>query len=262
MKLGASVVFAVLLLVPSTASAATSVSLLRAADGVRLEVKVTSKKPFKKATKPTGVKVTAGGATYKLKKFASTRKSSTWRSAPSAALEALGGQKVKLKITTKGKAKTTRPKVPALPALPAPPGPTPPTPPQLQLTRDDAAGQTALANAGDLLLEWYSFGSTGLTAEYRRIWLLTDGSFRINIVDWNSVSGESCRQAITGTWAFKEGYTTTVNGGGVVVKLAMTPFGGATADDIVVLSYTEPNRVWVGPQLTEYARNPQIMQNC
>ena len=60
--------FAVLLLVPSTASAATSLSLLRAADGVRLEVKVTSKKPFKKATRPTGVKVTAGGATYKLKK--------------------------------------------------------------------------------------------------------------------------------------------------------------------------------------------------
>ena len=81
-------------------------------------------------------------------------------------------------------------------------------------------------------------------------------------MDWNSVSGESCRQAVTGTWTFKEGYTTTYGGGGVVLKLAMTPFGGQTADDIVVLSYTEPNRVWVGPQLTAYERNPQIMQNC
>ena len=46
--------------------------------------------------------------------------------------------------------------------------------------------------AGDLLLEWYSFGSSGRTAEYRRLWFLSDGSFRINIIDWNDVSGESC----------------------------------------------------------------------
>ena len=39
---------------------------------------------------------------------------------------------------------------------------------------------------GALLLEWYSFGSSGITAEYRRIWFLADGTFRLNVKDWNT----------------------------------------------------------------------------
>ena len=175
-KLVPLVVLAAIVALPSTASAAvkTKVSLLRAADGVRLEVKVTSTKRFTKATRPRGVRVTGGGASYKLKRVASSRKSTTWRSDPNAALEALGGSKVKVRIATRARTRTVRPTVPALP-----PAPTPL--PQIDLTRDDAAGQAALATAGDLLLEWAQFGS--VTAEYRRIWALGDGSFRLNVVD-------------------------------------------------------------------------------
>jgi hypothetical protein len=243
------------LVVPAAASAAvkTTVSLVRDAAGVRVEVKVSSTKRFTKATKPRGVKVTAAGASYKLKRVASTRKSTTWRSDPAAALEALGGQKVKVRISTRAKTRTVRPTVTALP-----PAPTPT--PQIDLTRDDAAGQAALATAGDLLLEWASFAS--VTAEYRRIWMLADGTFRLNIIDWNNVSGEMCRQAVTGTWAFKEGYTTTYNGGGVVVKVTLTLSNGQVGDDIVAFSNADPSHVWVGPQLVQYSRNPQIMQNC
>lgn len=240
---------------PATASAAvkTKVALVRDAAGVRIEVKVSSTKKFTKATKPRGVKVTAAGASYKLKKVASTRKSTTWRSDPAAALEAVGGQKVKVRISTRRKARTVKPTVTALP-----PAATPM--PQIDLTRDDATGQNAMAVAGDLLLEWASFGS--YTAEYRRIWMLADGTFRLNVIDWNNVSGEMCREAVTGTWAFKEGYTTTYNGGGVVVKVTLTLSNGQTGDDIIAFSNVDASHVWVGPQLVQYERNPQIMQNC
>jgi hypothetical protein len=263
-KLVPLVVLAALVALPATASAAvkTRVSLLRAADGVRLEVKVSSTKRFTKATRPRGVKVTAGGASYKLKRVASSRKSTTWRSDPNAALEALGGTKVKVRITTRGRARTVRPTVPALPpvaGLPAPPGGTPA--PQIDLTRDDAAGQNALATAGDLLLEWAQFSGT-YSAEYRRIWMLADGSFRLNIIDYLDPAGETCRQSVTGTWAFKEGYTTTYNGGGVVVKVTITLSTGQTGDDIVAFANGDPNHVYVGAQLVQYERNPQIMQNC
>jgi hypothetical protein len=257
-KLVPLVVLTAIVALPSTASAAvkTKVSLLRAADGVRLEVKVTSTKRFTKATRPRGVRVSGGGASYKLKRVANRRKSTTWRSDPNAALEALGGTKVRVRISTRARTRTVRPNVPALPPAPAPPTPLP----QIDLTRDDAAGQAALAAAGDLLLEWAQFGS--VTAEYRRIWALSDGSFRLNIIDWNNVSGEICRQSVTGTWAFKEGYTTTYNGGGVVIKVTVTLSNGQTGDDILAFSNVDASKVWVGPQLVQYERNPQIMQNC
>lgn len=252
-----------LLALPATASAAvkTKVSLLRAADGVRIEVKVTSTKRFTKATRPRAVKVTGGGTTYKLKRVANARKSTTWRSDPAAALEALGGQKINVRISTRAKTRTVKPTLTALPpapALPAPPGGTPA--PQLDLTRDDAAGQAAIGAAGDLLLEWASFGS--VTAEYRRIWMLADGTFRLNIKDWNNVSGEICRESVTGTWVFKEGYTTTYNGGGVVVKVTLTLSNGQVGDDIIAFSNVDPSKVWVGANLVQYERNPQIRQDC
>jgi hypothetical protein len=92
--------------------------------------------------------------------------------------------------------------------------------------------------------------------------MLADGTFRLNVIDWNNVSGEMCREAVTGTWAFKEGYTTTYNGGGVVVKVTVTLSNGQTGDDIVAFSNVDASHVWVGPQLVQYERNPQIMQNC
>jgi hypothetical protein len=231
---------------------------------VQLQVRLTSKKPFTRATRPRAVKVIAGSSSYKLKRGKATRKSSTWRSPvmtgdDETALTKLVDTRVKVQVKTKRGKRTVRAKVPPLP----PPTTTNPPPPTAgpQLVRNDAAGQAAM-NAGDLLLEWAEFGASGETAEYRRIWLLQDGSFRRNIIDWNSVSGEICRESVTGTWAFKEGYTTTYNGGGVVVKLTITLSSGQTGDDILAFPNANPNVVYVGTQSTAYQRNPQIMQNC
>src|SRR4051794_38203845 len=71
-------------------------SILREAAGVRLQVRVTSKRRFTADTRPRSVKVTAGDVTYKLKKKSSKAKSSTWRTklqsgAAAQALEALAG---------------------------------------------------------------------------------------------------------------------------------------------------------------------------
>ena len=114
--------------------------------------------------------------------------------------------------------------------------------------------------AGDLLLEWASFGS--VTAEYRRLWFVADGTFRLNIVDWMQQTGEKCRQSFTGTWTFKEGYTTDHNGGGVVVKIGITSSAGS-GDEVLAFANAEPGYVYVGPQApVQYERNPQIIQNC
>jgi hypothetical protein len=102
----------------------------------------------------------------------------------------------------------------------------------------------------------------GSGAEYRRIWLLTDGTFRLNVIDWNDVSGESCRETRTGTWTFKEGYTTTQNGGGVVVKVTVSLSSGQSGDDVLAFPNANPNVVYVGAQGVAYQRNPQIAQNC
>ena len=67
---------------------------------------------------------------------------------------------------------------------------------------------------------------------------------------------------MTGTWAFKEGYTTSYNGGGVVVKVTLTLSNGQTGDDIIAFSNVDPAHVWVGAQLVQYSRNPQIVQDC
>ena len=107
----------------------------------------------------------------------------------------------------------------------------------------------------------YEFGASGLTAEYRRRWLLQDGSFRRNVVDWMDGPGETCRESVTGTWAFKEGYTTTYNGGGVVVKLTITLSNGQSGDDVLAFPYSS-STVYVGTNSIPYERNPQIMQNC
>jgi hypothetical protein len=260
MKLSAALaVLASLLLAPAASAAVkTKVSLLNTrSGGVQLQVRITSSKSFTRATKPRAVKVSSGASAFKLKLAKAARKASTWRSAEKTGndrttLTQLVDKRVKVQVKTKRGKRTVRAKVPPLPPV---------TPPPSQLVRDDAAGQAAM-NAGDLLLEWASFGASGRTAEYRRIWILQDGSFRRNIIDWNDVSGEICREAVTGTWAFKEGYTTTYNGGGVVVKLTITLDSGQSGDDILAFANAAPNTVYVGTQGTPYERNPQIAQNC
>jgi hypothetical protein len=265
----AAVVAALLFAAPaSAASLNATVSLQRAGDNATIEVKLTSARPFTAKTKPKSVKV----GSIKLSRVSQKRKVSTWRSAPrpAAQIEALAGKKVSIKVTTRAGTRTVRGNAGALPPAPKLPGQTTPAPPapapgtigQAQLTRNDAAGQAAMAG-GDLLLEWASFGASGRTAEYRRIWFYADGSFRQNFIDWNDVSGEICNHSLTGTWTFKEGYTTDYGGGGVVVKLGFAFSNGQSGDDLIGFPNGNSKTVYVGAQGTlAYERNPQIMQNC
>jgi hypothetical protein len=265
----AAVVAALILASPaSAASLKATVSLQRAGDNATIEVKLTSSRPFTAKTKPKSVKV----GSLKLRRVSQKGKVSTWRSAarPAAQIEALAGKKVSIKVTTRAGTKTVRGNAGALPPAPKLPGQTTPAPPapapgtigQAQLTRNDAAGQAAMAG-GDLLLEWASFGASGRTAEYRRIWFYADGSFRQNFIDWNDVSGEICNHSLTGSWTFKEGYTTDYGGGGVVIKLGFTFSNGQSGDDLIAIPNGNSSTVYVGAQSTlAYGRNPQIMQNC
>ena len=259
----AAVVAALVFAAPaSAASLKAKVSLQRAADKALIEVKLTS------SARPKSVKV----GSLKLSRVSQKGKVSTWRSAvrPVAQIEALAGKKLSIKVTTRAGTKTVRAAAGALPPAPKEPGQTTPAPPapapgnvgQAQLTRNDAAGQAALAG-GDLLLEWASFGSSGRTAEYRRIWFYGDGSFRQNFIDWNDVSGEICNHSLTGSWTFKEGYTTDYGGGGVVVKIGFAFSTGQTGDDLIAFPNGNSNTVYVGVQDTKaYERNPNMAQNC
>lgn len=251
---------------PPAASAAAlkaKVTLQRSGDTATVEVKLTASRAFTARTRPRSVKV----GSLKLSRVSQKGKVSTWRSAarPAAQIEALAGKKLSIKVTTRAGSKTVRGNAGALPpaqTTPAPPAPAPGTIGQAQLTRNDAAGQAAMAG-GDLLLEWASFGASGRTAEYRRIWFYADGSFRQNFINWNDVSGEACDRAITGMWTFKEGYTTDYGGGGVVVKLGFTFSNGQSGDDLIAFPNGNSSTVYVGVQGTlTYERNPQIAQNC
>jgi hypothetical protein len=265
MKTTVAVVLAALLFAApaSAASLKATVTLARAGDKATIAVKLTS------PTRPKSVKV----GSIKLSRISQKGKVSTWRSAarPVAQIEALAGKKLSIKVTTRTGTKTVRATAGALPPAPKLPGQTTPAPPtpapgnvgQAQLTRNDAAGQAAMVTGNDLLLEWASFGSSGQTAEYRRIWFYADGSFRQNFINWNSVSGEICDHSLVGSWTFKEGYTTDYGGGGVVVKIGFTLNNGQSGDDLIAFPNGNSNTVYVGVQDTKaYERNPQIMQNC
>jgi len=255
---------AMLVLAPTAGAAVkASAALQRSGDAFVLQVRVTSTKAFTASTRPRSVKV----GSLSLKRSTSTRKAVTFKSKSIPAAEAtrLNGSNARIRVTSRSGTKTLRSKVagapPEAPTGTAPTGTAPtapgtPPPSQPDATRDDAAGQAAMA--GDLLLEWYSFGSSGRTAEYRRLWFLSDGSFRINIIDWNDVSGESCTNSVTGTWAFKEGYTHPAGGGLVLVKVGLTTAQGAE-DLVLTFANAEPNNVYVGVQNpVKYERNPQI----
>jgi hypothetical protein len=148
------------------------------------------------------------------------------------------------------------------PTPPAPGGNPAPNPNQVQLTRNDAAGQAALA-VGDLLLERAQFGASGRTAEYDRISLYGNGQFRLSIRDWNDVSGEIPRSCSEGTWTFKEGYTYTVQGGGTVVKLGIAASGGS-GDGVFIFHNADPNAVYllVNGQAVRFEKNPNMNQGC
>jgi hypothetical protein len=247
-----------------------SAALLRAGDATTLEVKLTSKRKFTAATRPRSVKVSANGTAYTLKRAVSKPKAMTWRSpaltGPAAqALEALGGTKRAITVRTKSGKRTLRTTVAPAPSgstTPAPGGgnTTPPPTSGPTLVRNDEAGRAAMG-AGDLMLEWAEFGASGRTAEYRRIWFYENGSFRLNVINWNDVSGEICDKTFTGTWVFKEGYTTEASGGGVVVKVGITA-NGTTGDDVLGFPNGNTSAVYVGTNGQRYDKNPNMAQNC
>jgi hypothetical protein len=146
------------------------------------------------------------------------------------------------------------------------PNPTPqpdpaPAPTQVQLTRDDAAGQAKLGE--DLLLERASFGSSGQTGEYQRLIFGTSGQFQLSIRDWNTVSGEIPRSCSQGTYAFKEGHTYAEQGGGVVVIVTVTTPNGS-GDEGLIFHNAEPNYVYliVNGDAVAFERNPQMTTGC
>jgi hypothetical protein len=137
----------------------------------------------------------------------------------------------------------------------------PPQRPGITFVRDDAAVQQQLAAAGNLLLERYSFGSTGQTASYWRIWLYASGQFVYNEISWNSVGGETCTASHRGTWSFLEGYTFAEQGGGLLFKVQVaTPTINGV--EIFTAGNAEPNNVYVGPQFVQYELNPNMQDNC
>lgn len=131
----------------------------------------------------------------------------------------------------------------------------PPAPAQIQLTRNDAAGQAAMS-AGDLLLERGSCAS--VTCEYYRVFFYASGVLRAYAVDWNNVSGEICRDGskIEVNWTFAEGYTYAESGGGVVVKLS--------TGDVLAFPNAEPNYVYmaINGQFVWFERNPNMRDSC
>lgn len=131
------------------------------------------------------------------------------------------------------------------------------------LTRDDAAGQAKFDQGGGrLLLERASFGSSGSYAEYQRVFFYEDGSFKHYFVDWNSVSGESCRSEgrQVGSWSFAESYTYTANGGGVLVKVNITA-NGQSGNELLDFR-NGSSSVYVGPKATRFDNNPHMADSC
>jgi hypothetical protein len=172
-------------------------------------------------------------------------------------------KRVCTKAKKKAKKKTTTPATPPATTAPAPapsPAPAPAPPPAApQATRDDAAGQAKLAG-GDLLLERAEFGSSGRTATYTRIFLYANGVSHIYKLDWNDVSGEICSTVSKGTWVFKEGYRYAEQGGGTIVKIT-TAANGQSGDDILVFPDND-SHVYVGTQLVQFERNPNMRDTC
>jgi hypothetical protein len=200
-------------------------------DNATIEVKLTSSRPFTAKTKPKSVEVGLDQGRHARGDEDRARQ----RRRPAAGADDAGASRA-----------GTRPGDDR-------PGPAHPQ-------RRSGAGR---AGRQRYLLEWASFGSSGRTAEYRRIWFYGDGSFRQNFIDWNDVSGEIRNHSLTGTWTFKEGYTTDYGGGGVVVKIGFAFSNGQTGDDLIAFPNGNSTTVYVGVQGTlAYQRNPQISQNC
>jgi hypothetical protein len=149
------------------------------------------------------------------------------------------------------------------PTAPTPtPNPQAPDPNQVQLTRDDAAARARLSET-TLLLERASFGSSGQTGEYQRLIFTTGGQFQLSIRDWNTVSGEIPRSCSQGSFALKEGYTYTDQGGGVVAILTVTTNNGS-GNEALVFHNAEPSYVYliVNNDAVAFERNPHMTQSC
>ncbi|MBJ7328483.1 MAG: hypothetical protein JHC95_01210 [Solirubrobacteraceae bacterium] len=236
---------------------------------------IVSDKSVSKRKRPAKVSAKAGGKTYTLTRSGKVtgKALGVWKSkgvtgAEATTLQGLAGQAIKLTIRTKSGAKSTLSATIPVAATPTPaPTPAPAgTPPavtpggaKITATRDDAAGQ-AIFRGTDLLLERYKWASSGQFADYWRIWFYANGQFRQNTISYNTVSGESCTDVKLGTWVFKEGYTFPEAGGGSVARVTLA--GQLTGDEILLTGNSEPNNVYIGQQLIQFERNPQIAQNC
>jgi hypothetical protein len=268
---------AVAVLATAALAAAPKLKAVPSIKSNRLVVTVTSAKKLKARSQPRKVTAKAGGASYALKLVSRTKKKSVWRSSKldAAVLAALAGKPVKIKIKTRAGSVAVRRSLPAGttpgpgPVGPAPGGQAPaPTPaptatptPGLTFTRNDDAGRQALGT-DDLLLERCDCGgSTVLT--YYRLFFYANGLFRYEKADWNSVSGEICDSNARreGSWSFAEGYTFPERGGGVAVKVNITT-NGQPGNDVLTFANQDPSHVWVGQQLIQFDRNPNMRDQC
>lgn len=273
-------ILAVLLPTSAEAKVSAQVTVETKSGSTRIVATLSSTKTLPARQRPRTVTAVAGGRTYKLTRGTGKvtgRKLGTWRSAAqngSAAtrVQGLAGKKVTLRLRTRAGKRVTVPgtvPAPAAPGATPAPGTTPapavgapttgPGGAKVTPTRDDAAGQT-IFRGGDLLLERYSFGASGQTAQYFRIWFYASGEFRQNTISWNSVSGEACTDTKVGTWKFLEGYSFPEAGGGLFVKVELA--GQLTGQELLVAGNAEPNNVYIGTQAIQFARNPQMQQNC
>jgi hypothetical protein len=259
-----------LLTVPAAASAAPKLSATPKLQASRLVVTVTSARAFTARTRPRAVAVSAGAATYKLKAGKRTARKSVWRSAtlPTDQAAGLNGKALKIKVKTRAGTVTKTKMLPAVqapqgvspaPPTPAAPGPAPPAVPGITLTRNDDAGRQLVS--GDLLLERADIGN--YTQTYYRIFLYSNGVYRYEKADWNQVSGEICDSSARreGTWSFGEAYTFPERGGGVAMVINLVT-NGQSSREILVFGNAEPNNVYVGTQGIQFARNPNMRDQC
>lgn len=140
---------------PAAAAVSAATSVVTSGGKTRLVVKLTSPKAVAKRSRPSAVSVVAKGRTYRLTRVSSSAaivRLGTWRSAgytgtKAAALRALAGTKVKVRLVTPAGTRTLSSKIPSAstpaPVTPAPGTPTPTTQPLFTPPASDLTGNAA-----------------------------------------------------------------------------------------------------------------------
>ena len=98
---------------------------------------------------------------------------------------------------------------------------------------------------GDLLLEW-ALRLQRVTAEFRRIWFLADGTFRLNIVDWIRRVRREVPPVGHRHLDLQGGlHDRLPTAAACVVKIGLTTTGG-TGDEVLAFGNADPSAVYVG----------------